>query len=185
LNNDGDAVILRDLTGAVVDSVYYRPSWHNPGVTDLTGRSLERINPRLASNDPRNWTTCTRPSGGTPGMANSVFTNFLPSVATLSFTPNPFSPDGDGRDDNTIIQYSVPLQVSMLRVRIYDVRGRLIRHLANNEPGGPTGQVVWNGLDDDGQKARIGMYVVLLEAMDEQGGVIETAKGVVVLAAKL
>lgn len=185
LNNDGDAVILRDLTGAVVDSVYYLPSWHNPGVADRTGRSLERINPRLLSNDARNWTTCTQISGGTPGALNSVFTQLLPPSSALSFTPNPFSPDGDGREDVTVIQYSIPLQVSMIRIRIYDVRGRLIRHLVNNEPGGPTGQVVWDGLDDDKQKARIGMYVVLLEAIDEQGGVVETAKGVVVLAARL
>lgn len=185
LNNEGDAVILRDPTGAVIDSVFYMPSWHNPGIADRTGRSLERINPRLSSNDERNWTTCATPSGGTPGNPNSVFTRLLPQVSALSCTPNPFSPDGDGREDVTIIQYSIPLQVSMVRIRIYDVRGRLIRHLVNNEPGAPTGQVVWDGLDDDRQKARVGLYVVLLEAIDEQGGVVETAKGVVVLAAKL
>ncbi len=34
-------------------------------------------------------------------------------------------------------------------------------------------------------KARIGIYIVLLEAINDAGGVIETAKGAVVLAAKL
>jgi hypothetical protein len=40
-------------------------------------------------------------------------------------------------------------------------------------------------LDDDGQKARVGIYVVLVEGLNETGGSVYSAKGVVVLAAKL
>lgn len=185
LNNDGDVVLLKDLTGSVIDSVLYSPTWHNPGVHDVSGRSLERINPRLPANQARNWNTCTLHSGGTPGEQNSIYTSALQSLSSLACSPNPFSPDGDGMEDFSIIHYSLPLQVSMIRIRIFDVRGRLIRTLANNEPGGPQGDVVWDGKDDENQKARIGMYIVCLEAIDAQGGMLETAKSVVVVAAKL
>jgi hypothetical protein len=184
-NSDGDDLVLRDPTGACVDSVPYRPSWHRAGVADYTGRALERISPSLNSNDPRSWSTCANGLGGTPGLANSIYASSLPTRSLLSVSPNPFSPDGDGHEDFTLVHYEVPLEVSTLRIRIYDVRGRLIRTLVTNEPTGATGTAVWDGLDDGKQKARIGMYVVLLEAINDLGGIIETAKAVVVLAGRL
>lgn len=185
LNNEGDDLVLIDPAGLVIDSVRYSPSWHNPNITDKTGRSLEKINPLLPSNLARNWTTSTHPSGGTPGRQNSVYAAQLPAHSKLSISPNPFSPDGDGREDFTIVQYEMPLAVSTIRARIFDSVGRRIRSLANNEASGARGSIVWDGLDDDRQKARIGIYILLLEAIDERGGVVETVKGVVVLAAKL
>lgn len=185
LNNDEDDLVLVDPSGEVVDSVSYSSSWHNTNITDKSGRSLEKINPLLASELARNWTTCVLSVGGTPGRMNSVFSATLPSQAKLVVSPNPFSPDGDGREDFAIIQYELPLAVSMIRVRIYDAVGRRIRTLANNEPSGSRGNIVWDGNDDDNQKARIGAYVVFVEALNDGGGIVETAKAVVVLAARL
>lgn len=185
LNNDGDDIVLIDPAGLVVDSVRYSPAWHNHNVTDKTGRSLEKINPLLASTLERNWTTSAHASGGTPGRQNSVYAVTLPSQSKLSISPNPFSPDADGREDFTIIQYEMPLSVSTIRARIFDSMGRHIRSLANNEASGARGNLVWDGLDDDKQKARMGIYILLLEAIDDRGGVVETAKTAIVLAAKL
>ncbi len=84
-----------------------------------------------------------------------------------------------------VIHYELQLPVSLMSMRIYDARGRLIRRLANIEPAGPQGDLVWDGRDDNRELARIGMYVVFLEAIDGQGGVLETVKGVVVLAGRL
>ncbi len=185
LNNEGDDIVLVDPSGTVVDSLSYSPAWHNANVTDKAGRALEKINPLLASINARHWTTCAYAMGGTPGKQNSVFTSTLPLKSRLSISPNPFSPDGDGREDFTIIQYEMPLTVSMIRARVYDAVGRRIRMLVNNEASGAHGSIVWDGMDDDKQKARVGIYIVLLEAIDDRGGVVETAKGVVVLAARL
>ncbi|MER3522842.1 MAG: hypothetical protein C4326_01930 [Ignavibacteria bacterium] len=185
LNNDGDDVVLIDPSGHVIDSISYVPAWHNPNIADVTGRSLEKIQPQLASHDGRNWTTCVRPEGGTPGSRNSVYVATLPSFSNIAIAPNPFSPDGDGRDDVAVIHYEMPLTVAMIRVRIYDAVGRRIRTLASNEPSGARGTLVWDGLDDDKRRARVGIYIVFLEAIDDRGGVVETAKAVVVVAAKL
>lgn len=185
LNNDCDSAIVVDPAGLAVDSVVYDASWHNPGLRDPAGRSLERIRPGQGSNDPRNWSSCASPAGGTPGLANSIHVALLPSAARLSVSPNPFSPDGDGREDFAIIRFHLPLQTSMIRVRLYDVRGRLIRTLAGNEPAGAEGEVIWNGMDDEGRRVRMGIYVILLEAVDDRGGVLETVKGVVVAAGVL
>jgi len=85
----------------------------------------------------------------------------------------------------TIIRYEVPAGASTFSLRIFDIDGRLIRRLATNELTGPTGNIVWDGLDDQKRKARIGMYVVLLEIFGTNGEVIGARKGVVVLAGRL
>jgi hypothetical protein len=185
LNNDGDAVILRDATGGTIDSVAYVPSWHHPDVTDATGRSLEKISPVLGSNDARSWSTCVLGVGGTPGLVNSIYMSTIPTSASISCSPNPFSPDGDGREDFSVIHCELPTDVAVINLRIYDAKGRLIRHLANNEPSGARRDIVWDGLDNERQRARVGIYIVLVEGLNEGGGSVYSAKGVVVLAAKL
>jgi len=185
LGNDGDAVILKDFTDKTIDSVSYSPVWHHPDIVDSKGRSLERINPKLESNDARNWSTATGAVGGSPGKANSIITTGLPVNASLTISPNPFSPDGDGFEDFCSIGYNLPASTSLIRIRIYDIRGRLIRTLANAEFSGARGEVIWNGLDDNKQRARIGPYVVLIDALDSKGGEVYSAKAVAVVAAKL
>jgi hypothetical protein len=185
LNNEGDVVLLRDGGGWTVDSVVYTPAWHAPGVDDTRGRSLERIHPGLGSNDPHNWSTCTRAAGGTPGERNSIYTASPVSSAALVAEPNPFSPDGDGWEDFTMIRYSLPQQTALVRVRIFDSRGRLIRLLASNALTGPEGELLWDGLDDERQRARMGIYVIFLEAVDSRGGTTEQAKAAVVVAGRL
>jgi len=184
LNNDIDAVVICDPLGTTIDSVLYTDSWHNPDLAEHAGRSLERISERIGSNDARNWGTCVDPTGGTPGSRNSISVGIQPAAARLSGAPNPFSPDGDGIDDVTVIHYEMPLQTSIINMKIYDIRGRLIRRLASNEPGGPAGNIVWDGRDDSGAVARIGVYIALLEAVTSMGAV-ESAKGVLVLARRL
>jgi flagellar hook assembly protein FlgD len=70
-------------------------------------------------------------------------------------------------------------------LKIFDVRGRLVKWLLNNRPSAGHGEVIWDGTHNDGAKARIGMYIIYLEAINAQNGVIETSKRTVVLAGKL
>ncbi len=185
LNNDGDDVILRDAAGRTVDSICFSPDWHHPDLTDAKGRSLERINPELGSNDRRNWSSSPDPYGGTPGRQNGIYTTSIPSAATISIHPNPFSPDGDGFEDFCMIRYDLPLTTSVIRISIFDIKGRLVRSLANGELSGPHGEIIWDGLDDSNLRVRIGPYIVFVEAVDGQAGVVSTAKAVAVVAAKL
>jgi hypothetical protein len=184
-NNDGDAVVMKDLTGQSIDSVAYLPRWHHPDVVDTRGRSLERINPDLATNDPRNWSTCTNTEGGTPGKVNSILTANASSNSAISISPNPFSPDGDGFEDYCIIHYNFQMSASILNIRIYDIKGRCIRTLANCEFVGAKGEIIWDGFDDSRQRARIGVYVIYAEATDRSSSRVEHVKAVAVVAAKL
>ncbi len=185
LNNEGDALVLRSAGGVVLDSVAYAPAFHTPDITDTKGRSLELISPALDGSVGKNWGTCVDPSGGTPAARNSITVAVFPSNATLLASPNPFSPDGDGVDDVAVLSYSLPVRSSLIRVRVYDVRGRSLRELANIVPSGTEGHLVWDGRDDQGRRARVGVYIAILEAIDGAGGASFAAKCVVILAARL
>jgi len=185
LGNDGDDIILKDLTEATIDSVSYSPRWHRPDVTDTKGRSLERINPDLDSNSPYNWTTSVMQTGGTPGKPNSSYTASPQSASSLTFSPNPFSPDGDGFEDYCIIAYRLPLNQALIHVKIFDLKGRLVRILANSQISASGGQIIWDGMDEQRQKVRIGPYIVLIQAADPDGKKSAALKGVVVVATRL
>jgi flagellar hook assembly protein FlgD len=69
-------------------------------------------------------------------------------------------------------------------VTIYDNQGRPIRKLKDNYFIGQTGILTWDGINDDGNKAEIGTYVILISVINPQGD--ETVyKLVTVLAGQL
>ena len=73
--------------------------------------------------------------------------------------PNPFY-------DETRLGFDLPV-AGRIRLRVVDVRGRLVRVLADGRhPAGP-GSVVWDGRDQDGAVVSSGVYFVRLET--EQG----------------
>ena len=185
LSNSGEEIILCDAAGAVIDSVTYSPLWHRSGIGDVSGHSLERISPALGSNDARNWSTCVDGRGGTPEEKNSISLESQRGENALSFSPNPFSPDGDGYEDFTMIHYRLPVPVAVFNIKIFDVRGRLVRWLANHEATGMQGEVVWDGRSDGRVPVRVGVYIILLEGSDDRGNVRWSERGAVVVARRL
>ena len=107
------------------------------------------------------WLCCVAPEKSTPGAKNSVSVDYSDKVE-LSIEPNPFSPDGDGFEDQTVFRYTLPME-SQLTIKIYDVKGRLVRALVEDEPA-VSGEISWDGKDDENRTVRIGIYVVLAEA---------------------
>ena len=172
LPNAGRRVYLADSTRTVIDMVDYSPDWHNPNLADTRGIALERINPDLETNNPANWSSNATLQGGSPGMQNSNYQEpqFTGSDTGVFLDPNPFSPDGDGFEDNLFINYIFDEPDYLLRIRIYDRYGRLVRTLTEGIPAGLQGSVIWDGRTDDGQRNRIGIYIILVEAYNSSSG---------------
>jgi hypothetical protein len=185
LTNSGELVLLKDIRGNTIDSVWYTDKWHNKNIITTKNKSLERINPILSSNEIFNWSTSVSPEGSTPAKVNSIYTSNSNLLSNISVSPNPFSPDNDGFEDFTIINYSLSQPISQVRIKIFDSKGRLVRTLANNQASGSQGSIIFNGLDDDGNSLRIGIYIILLEAINSNNGSIDKLKTVVVVARKL
>jgi hypothetical protein len=79
--------------------------------------------------------------------------------------PNPFNPA-------TVIRYDLA-QAARVRLRIYDVRGGLVKTLlaGHGEPGGH--EVAWRGRNERGERVSSGVYFCRLET---DGGHRETRK---------
>jgi hypothetical protein len=187
LTSGGRELYLATADGEVLDSVTYHPDWHNPNLIDVRGISLERIHPAGPSDDGRNWSSSVHPSGGTPGLPNSIMQN--PDQAdnghALELSPNPFSPDGDGFEDHLLISYRLGSPNYLATVKIYDRYGRLVRRLADRERAGFEGHFIWDGLNDNGITGRVGIYIVLFDAYDPESGSRRQMKQTAVLAKKL
>ncbi len=102
-------IFLSNKYGITIDSVYYSDTWQNPNIASTKGISLERINPYLLNDNASNWSSSANPKGGTPDRKNSIF--YEPSAKEnldgITLEPNPFSPDGDGLNDNLMISYKL------------------------------------------------------------------------------
>jgi hypothetical protein len=184
LVNTGELVLLKDIRGNIIDSVFYSDKWHNRQISNTRNRSIERINPDIASNNSSNWSSSVSGNGATPGIVNSIFADNTSRNKALTVEPNPFSPDNDGFEDFTIINYNLTQAVAQVRVKIFDSKGRQVRTLANNIPSSNQGSIIFDGRDDGGNALRVGIYIVFLEAVGNDNNTIETLKTVVVVARK-
>lgn len=184
LSNSGAEIVLKDLKGNMIDSLYYLPIWHNKNILTTKNKSLERLNHNINSNDGTNWSTSVDNEGATPGRKNSVFTEIKIAETKVMVSPNPFSPDNDGFEDFTIINFNLAEAISQVRIRVFDSNGRLVRTIINNSAAASQNSIIFNGLDDNGNPLRIGIYILLIEAATEYG-TNETIKTPVVVARKL
>ena len=189
LGNSEDDILLLDYDDRVIDSLHYSENAHHPFLAARDGCSLELIHPSLRDRGMDAWGSCTDPLGGTPGRRNSIYSDLPPDEREgemrIAVSPLPFSPDGDGFEDYCIISCAIPSAVNQVRLRLYDVNGRLVRTLRSNTPSGRRMDVIWDGLDENGRRARIGPYVALLEVLDVADNTVSAAKGIVVVAVRL
>lgn len=79
----------------------------------------------------------------------------LAGAALLGNTPNPFNP-------STRIRFTLPAGGAEVELALYDLSGRVVRHLAAGALAGGPHEVTWDGRADDGQAAPGGVYVYRL-----------------------
>jgi len=173
LNNDGDRVVVRDSTRALIDGLTYDEKWGGQ-----EGKSLERINPHWPSDCSESWSTSVAPAQSTPCAQNSIHASSFVGRARLSVDPDPF-------ETQTTISYALTVPTATVKLLVYDIRGRLVATLIDEEPSGSTGSIVWAGRDTSGKRLRAGIYVLYLEAINAQTGTLDRAKVPVTLATKL
>lgn len=179
-NNDFDYVVLLDENMKVVDELYYSEKMHHPLLAEEKGISLERISLSQKTNDSKNWHSASTTSGyGTPGYINSQFEIEDLSEPKISFTPESFSPNSDGYNDEYQIQYNLEKPGYVANISIFDATGKFVMKLVNNEILGTNGTIVWNGEDETGKSNNIGIYVVLVEIFNTAGEVFQFKDGVV------
>lgn len=169
MNIDDDVVTLSDKNSIVIDNLIYTSKMHFPLLVSSKGVSLERIDFNRPTSDKTNWNSASEAVGfATPAYKNSQYL-LADGGSGVSITNPLFSPDNDGYYDVLNINYKLDEIGKVANIYIYDSKGRQVRYLIRNQQLQQEGTVSWNGINDDNEKAPIGIYVVYIELFNLSG----------------
>ncbi len=89
----------------------------------------------------------------------AVTTTVLPqSTAMLNAYPNPFNPE-------TTINYQLHMD-SQVSITVYDLLGRTVKTLIDEQQVAGSYHAIWNGTDEAGAKAASGAYLVRMQTQE-------------------
>ncbi len=149
------------------------------------GVSLERVDFNRVSQDYTNWHSAAEAVGfATPAYKNSQYNDATESDNSVLIRPEIFSPDEDGVNDILTINYHFDTPGFVANTTIYDSKGRLIKYFLRNELLGIDSSFSWDGINENHEKASIGIYIVFTEVFDLSGRV-KQFKRTCVLGGKL
>ncbi|MCH7972605.1 MAG: T9SS type A sorting domain-containing protein, partial [Bacteroidetes bacterium] len=103
-----------------------------------------------------------------------TITSVIPNDYSLSQNyPNPFNP-------STTINFSLPVK-STVSLIIYDVLGRKVNEVVNEELPAGIQKVIWNGLNSSGVRTSSGVYFYRLIAKAENGNQFVQSKKMILM----
>lgn len=179
-NNGSGTVIFLGASGDTLDLFNYSDDLQFALLKSVDGVSLERVDPDRPTSDNSNWHSAAQDVNyATPGYENSQYAPAPAPNGSISIEPAIFSPDNDGYQDVLTIAYKFDEPGFVGTMKVFDLAGREVRTLMNNELLGTNGSISWDGLMDGNDLARIGPYIIYLEAFDLNGNVEKFRKSVV------
>ncbi len=169
--DDAGSVVLLNHGNQVIDLFDYDEKFHFALIDRRDGVSLERISVHSPGNTRHNWHSAASTEGyATPGYRNSQGMDAEKAgTKTFRLMPGVFTPDEDGYNDFTTLQYQLPGRGNVATVSVYDGAGREVKKWIRNELLGTEGFYTWDGTDDRGEKVRTGRYIVFITLFDLQG----------------
>ena len=181
--SEGVVVLVSD--NKRIDQFNYSANMHFPLLKDVKGVSLERSSFSRDANAPGNFRSAAASVGyATPGYKNSQYAEDINSTEEVYLNSKTFSPDNDGFEDLLLINYQFDQPGRVLNATVYNDKGVLINKLAKNLTLASSGSLTWDGLDQYGDKAPVGVYIIYFETFDT-GGHLKKYRKTCVLAAKL
>lgn len=184
MSDDEGTILIMDSVGKRLDQLNYSVEWHHPQVDNKDGVSLERISYELPTQDKNNWTSAAATAGyGTPGQVNSQFNTLNSNDRTIHLLKDVFSPDGDGYDDELLIQYNMGEAGYICTFSVLTSQGDLVKKVLNNELLGASGQLKWRGETAQSAISPPGIYVLVFE-LQHPSGQLKQIRKTAVLAVK-
>ncbi len=171
--DDKGSVAIIDASGTLHDHFEYQEDFHFELLDNHEGVSLERVTPVRPTNLSSNWKSAASTVGyATPGYQNSQSRdNPVLASGNVAINPKVIIPDGSGRNEFATITYQFDAPGYVANVRIFDLHGREIFVLAQNDLLSSSGTYTWEGVNAKGVKVRTGYYIVFFEVFNNQGDV--------------
>jgi hypothetical protein len=169
-NTSGCAVLINNQTNEIIDEFAYNDKMHTAGISNKKGIALERVSFNRPTDEPGNWHSASASSGfGTPGYQNSQYNpdTGIEEGITIAYP--------EISSDNYSIHYRFNLQGYRCRAYVYDMTGKMVNVVANNELLGTEGDLFWNGKGNSRQTLASGIYLIYMEVYDTKG-VVKTFK---------
>ncbi|MCZ6899142.1 MAG: lamin tail domain-containing protein, partial [Bacteroidetes bacterium] len=168
-NSDGTVVLLKN-SDSIADLFEYNEDFHFSLLKETKGVSLERVSYEAPTSDINNWKSAAGDVGfATPGILNSQSRVVDLSPKNITIDPKVFAPDFAGPQNFTTISYNFDDIGKVANVNVFDINGRKVKTIAQNTSLGTQGFFTWDGTNDNGQKARIGYYLVHFEIFSLNG----------------
>ncbi len=167
--DESGTVILLNGSKEVFDRFDYFENIHHPMIDNKSGVSLEKTDYNVSSAILTNWHSGVASEGfATPGYANS---QGISTAIKNAFTVEPeiFSPDGDGINELTQLKFSLDKYGYIANVYIFDINGRMLKQLVQNQLLGANDQIVWDGKSANNDIVPVGYYIIFAELFNPAG----------------
>lgn len=106
-----------------------------------------------------------------------LYQNSLQNTLTANIIGKEIRYEGDSiyLRDNALINYSLTIPASQVKITIYDSTGKAVRTVElNNQSDGPQ-SYQWDGKDSEGNNLPEGEYKIKIEAFDSKGNPVEVS----------
>jgi hypothetical protein len=168
-DTDG-TIFLLNSESEIFDRFDYDEVFHHPIIDDKDGISLEKKDLDINSNVSVNWqSAAAEVQFGTPGYKNSQGNQTEADNERVWVEPLVFTPNGDGLDDETFLNFTFVKSGNILNARVLTVSGVPVKLLAENKLLGTSGKLMWNGTDSSGNELPVGYYLVVADIFNPDG----------------
>jgi len=168
---EGDVILFTN--GQIIDEFHYSRDYQNALLDNANGVSLERIAYNVPTQEPNNWHSAASHVGfATPAYQNSQYLDREQSTnVEVSLETETLSPDGDGYQDFLLINYNLSEPGYIASVKVFDAKGRFVKKISDSELLGTAGTLKWDGDNQNGEKARLGIYIIVGELFNPNGNI--------------